>query len=1003
MAEGPLHDTSRYQIGDELGRGGMGRVLAARDLWLGRPVAIKILPPDLGHHPDLVARLEREARALARLSHPAIATIYSLERTRRGDRLLILERVEGETLAKRLRRGPLPVPEALRVARELAEALEAAHECGVIHRDLKPSNVMITPQGHVKVLDFGLAKIVPTESREPDSQVHDDRSTRLDLTRGPQAVGTPGYASPEQAHGKPADRRADVFAFGCVLFESLSAARAFPGTGEVGFEATARGEPPWGALPADVPKEIRDLIRRCVASDPASRPQGLSEVRDAIGRVLGQEATPLAARAGPRHNLPEPLTSFVGREREISVLRETLAAPRLVTLTGPGGAGKTRLALHVARESWRSHPDGVWLADLAPVTDPGRVPHALTSALALRERPDAAARDVLLEHLRDKAVLVVLDNCEHLLPACATLAGDLLKSCPSLRVLATSREALHVSGERVLSVPPLGLAAAARLFVERAQAVRPDIQRTPRDLEIIEEICLGLEGLPLAVELAAARAKVLSLQEIRAKLADKLRLLAGGTMSGVERHRTLTATIGWSYDLLTSEEQRFARSLAVFAGGWTLEAARDVGGEEGGGQDEFEILDLLSRLVDKSLVVAEAGVGDRFRFRWLETVRQYALERLRASGEEAAARNRHLAYFHGLVFHAAPELVGRDQGEWLKRLESDHENLLTALGWCRGAPGGGKRALEMGALLWRFWVGHGHLTLARGLLGAILADPAAAGPSEARGEALLGAGALAFHQNDFDSGARVYLESLEVFRAMGDERGMGAALLGLGNLDLGRGDFESARARYDASLEHFRRARNERGIGLMRSNVGRLEELRGDLVAALPLLEEGIEIMRRVGDVGSLALRLSSLAELRLRQGENERARGLLLECLGLIPDLGESYSAAYALERSAVLLARDGAAAEAVRLCGAADQVRRRIASPPSPIERKDLDAFFVSLQRQTGGTAFGEAWNQGRAFTYRGAVETAIAALSRPASGPQGERPASGPQGGRPATRSE
>ena len=985
MGEGSLHDTSRYEIGGELGRGGMGRVLAARDLWLGRPVAIKILEPDLGHDPVLVARLEREARALARLSHPAIATIYSLERTRRGERLLILERVEGETLAQRLRRGPLPIPEALRVACEVAEAVDAAHECGVIHRDLKPSNVMITTQGRVKILDFGLAKIVPGEPRDPDSRDVDDRSTRLDLTRGSQAVGTPGYASPEQARGNPADRQADVFAFGCVLFESLSGARAFPGTGVTGFEATARGEPPWGALPTDVPAEIRDLIRRCVAREPGDRPRGLSEARRAIGRVLGQDATPpslLGARAGPRHNLPESLTSFVGREREVATLRETLAAHRLVTLTGAGGAGKTRLALHVARELSDAQPDGVWLADLAPVTEAGRVPHALTSALALRERPDAAARDLLLEHYRDKVALVVLDNCEHLLPACASLAGDLLSSCPSVRVLATSREALRVPGERVLTVPPLQLADAARLFVERAQAVRPDLGKTPRDLGVVEEICRGLEGLPLAVELAAARAKVLTLQEIRAKLGDQLRLLAGGSRSGVERHRTLTATIGWSYDLLNSEEQRFVRSLSVFVGGWTLEAARDVGGEEGAGEDEFEILDLLSRLVDKSLVVAETGAGDRFRFRWLETVRQYALERLRASGEERAVRNRHLAYFHGLARQAAPELVGRDQGEWLRRLESDHENLLTALGWCRAAPGGGKRALEMASLLWRFWVGHGHLTLARALLAAILADPAAAGASEARGETLLGAGALAFHQNDFDSGAAVYLESLDVFRAMGDERGMGAALLGLGNLDLGRGDFDSGRKRYEASLEHFRRAKNERGIGLMRSNVGRLEELRGDLAAALPLLEEGIEIMRRVGDVGSLALRLSSLAELRLRQGEDERARGLLLECLGLIPDLGESYAAAYALERSAVLLAREGAAAEAVRLCGAADQLRRRIASPPSPVERKDLDAFFVTLQRQTGGTAFGDAWNQGRAFSYRRAVDEALAALSRSAA---------------------
>ena len=994
MPEGPLHDTSRYEIGDELGRGGMGRVLAARDLWLGRPVAIKILAPDLGGDPLLVARLEREARALARLSHPAIATIYSLERTRRGERLLILERVEGETLAKRLRRGPLPVSEALRVAREMAEALEAAHECGVIHRDLKPSNVMITPHGHVKILDFGLAKIVPVATRDPDSE---DRSTSLEVTRRDQAVGTPGYASPEQALGRPADRQADVFAFGCVLFECLAGARAFPGDAGVGLGATARGEPPWGALPPDLPDPIRDLIGRCLAREPADRPRGMAEARHAIGLALGHDVTPSvlsAVRTGARHNLPEPLTSFVGREAVVASLHEIVAAHRLVTLTGAGGAGKTRLALRVARESRAANPDGVWLADLAPVTEPGRVPHVLSSALALRERADAPVREALLEYFRERTALVVLDNCEHLLPACASLAADLLAACPGLRVLATSREALRVPGERVVSIPPLetfagtgagpvlGPSESARLFLERARAVRPDLEGSPRNLEVVEEICRRLEGLPLAVELAAARARVLTLHEIRAKLGDQLRLLAGGSRSGAERHRTLTATIGWSYDLLTPEEQRFVRSLSVFAGGWTFEAARDVCGEEGSGQDEFAILDLLSRLVDKSLAVAETGTGDRFRFRWLETVRQYALERLRASGEEAGVRDRHLGYFHSLALRAAPGLTGPEQGDWLRRLESDHENLLTALGWCRAAPGGGRRALELVALLWRFWFGHGHFTLARGLLASILEDPHAVGATPARGEALLGAGAFAFHQNDFEAGAAAYGESLEIFRALGDERGMAAALGGLGNLDMGRGDFEAARGRYEESLARFRRAGSARGIGLMQSNLGRLEELRGDLPAALPLLENGIEIMRQVGDVGSLALRLSSLAELQIRLGDEERARGILLECLGLVGELGESHTAAYALERSAVLLARGGAGRGAVRLCAAADAIRRRIASPPSPVERKELDAFFVGLQGRVGGTEFGTAWHEGHSMPYRRAVEEAIAGLERPAA---------------------
>ncbi|HET9251745.1 MAG TPA: protein kinase [Candidatus Eisenbacteria bacterium] len=988
MAEKPVDESSRYAIQGEIGRGGMGQVLSAVDLRLGRPVAIKRIPEELGSDTQRLARLKREARALGKLNHPNIATIYSFEVTRSGSRLLILERVEGETLASRIRRGPLAVFDALAIAEQIAAALQAAHERGVVHRDLKPANVMVTPQGQVKILDFGLAKITEDPGETTDG------SEDLDQTGPGLTIGTPGYMSPEQVRGLEADRRSDIFAFGCVLYECLTGARAFGGTPEQAMGRVLMRNPSWSALPGETPEEIRQLLARCLEKDSEKRLSEAREARAAIREVLG---APASAPSEGRHPLsgtrrfPVPLTSFVGRERELGEALDLLGHARILTLTGLGGFGKTRLASKlVERRMAHARGEVAWV-DLASITEPERVPSAVAAALGIRESAGEWILDTLESHFAGRESLLVLDSCEHVLVACQGLATVLLSRAARLTILATSREPLRVEGEQVYPVPPLPTAAprpkkvrvpqggpmsdAARLFFDRALANRPDLASSGKELETVEEICRRLEGLPLAIELAAARTRVLTPAEILARLPDQIRLLAGGPPGAEPRHQALAATIRWSYDLLTPEERKFLRSLAVFTGGWTLEAAREIAQAA----DEFQTLEMLSRLVDKSLVLAEPSVGEQLRFRFLETVRQYALEELRRHGEEAPMRARHLEHYVRLAERAAPELFGPEQGTWLERLEADHENFLTALWWCRCAGGAcdDVNALRIASRLWRFWFGQGHLELGRTVLRTVLALPGAAPASAERAEALVGAGALAFHQNDYDDGFARYEESLAIARERDDASAIGFALGGLGNLHMSRGDYGEARERYDSARAEFARAGHRRGEGLMVSNLGRLSELEGDLDRAHELSGLGISILREVGDIGSLALRLSSYAEESLRMGRVLEAKERLLECLAVVQELGEPHPGTYALERTAALLETSGDPRAAARLCGAADALRQRIGSPRSPKEKKELDELLLRLQRATGGTAFGEAWAEGRGLSFEGAIGEALRAL--------------------------
>ncbi|HEY2954655.1 MAG TPA: protein kinase [Candidatus Eisenbacteria bacterium] len=982
-----------YLLQGEIGRGGMGVVYLARDTRLDREVAIKMLPEDVGKDPEQLARFRREARLLALLNHPNIATIYGIEQSESGERFLILERLEGETLARRLKSGPLPLEEAVAVCAQIAEALEAAHERNVVHRDLKPGNVMLLPRGRVKVLDFGLAKHIAGPAPRDGAPPPRDASR---LTEAGTVLGTPGYMAPEQVLGLPHDRRADVFAFGCVLYECLAGRPAFAGDNPTTITAAVlAGAPAWAALPEGTPQPIRELIERCLEKDPEARPGDLAEARAALDQARRREwlstARGFAAPPVTPQNLPRQLTSFIGRERELAQCAALLERAALLTLAGAGGCGKTRLALRLAEARIAQHPGGVWFVDLAPLADPARVPHVVAAAVGVREEPGKTPVETLCAALATRRALLVLDNCEHVLGACAELVEALLGACPELKLVATSREGLGVPGEQAFAVPTLSVPPPAAapdavrlstyesvaLFADRAALVQPGFTLDDARAAVVAEICRRLDGIPLAIELAAARVRVLAVEEIHARLDDRFRLLTGGSRTALPRHQTLRATLQWSYDHLEVSEQRLFRALAAFSGGWTLEAAAEVCGA---GPDEFfEVLDLLARLVDKSMaIVAREGPGES-RYRLLETMRQYALEKLDEAGEGASLRDRHLGYFLALAEAAEPRLWGADQAAWLARLEVEHENLIGALGWCERAEGGAAKAVRLAGSLWRFWTIHGHYRLGRRALAEALQREGGAEPNVARARALYGAGYLALWQGEEAAARPLFEESLGISRACGDRQGEARALSGLGLAAKGRGDYEAARSLYEQSLALSREVDDKRGMAAVLNNLGALAWAQSDFAAAGPLYEEGCRYGREAGDGDLTVVTLTGVGWISLQLGDRQVARARLTECVRLVKELGAKLRGAFALEAVAALARSLGEVGRAARLYGAAQALREAIGSPPDRSWGEAHAAIAEGIRHELGEESFARRWASGRALGFEPANEYALEWLER------------------------
>jgi non-specific serine/threonine protein kinase len=695
----------------------------------------------------------------------------------------------------------------------------------------------------------------------------------------------------------------------------------------------------------------------------------------------------------PPHNLPSELSSFVGREKELPEVRRLLENNRLLTLTGPGGCGKTRLALAVAQELVEDFEDGVWLVDLVPLADPSFVPQAVASTLGVRERPGRSLTETLSGYLASSRVLLVLDNCEHLVEACAELAETLLRSCSGLRVLATSREALAVAGEVARPVPSLSLPdlrrlpdteglswyESARLFVERTVAVKPTFALTEQNAPAVARICYRLDGIPLAIELAAARTKVLSVEEISERLGDSFRLLAAGSRTATPRQRTLHATMDWSHELLGQRERVVFRRLSVFAGGFTLKAAESIcAGEE---LQRDEVLELLSQLVDKSLVVAQERDGAA-RYQLLETIRQYGWERLEEVGEAAQVRGQHAGYCLKLAEEAEPELKGEGQVAWLERLEQERDNLRAALRWLLGR-GESEKAARLGWALWLFWWIRGHFAEGRrSMEQAASVEGSAAMPASARAKALYVEGTMACGQGDNRSAEVLLEESAALFRELGDGRGVGYALGSAAVVAITQERYERAIVYSEEATELFLEVGDKWGAAPMLgcSAVGWLN--RGDHRRARSLAERGLALCRETGDKHGTSIALLTLAGVAQAERDHERACALFEEGLTVSAELGNEADIVHCLEGLATVAGAEGRIVRAARLWGAAEALLEKIEAVYTYVPDRSINRSQVAARSQIDEAAWGAAWAEGRTLTSEQAIAYALEREAAPES---------------------
>jgi predicted ATPase/serine/threonine protein kinase len=1010
-----------YRVESRIGRGGMGEVYRAHDTRLDRPVALKLLSPGFAGDAERMRRFHAEVRAVSSLNHPHILVVHDLGDVD-GRPFMVSELVEGQTLRQRLAAGPLTMRETLEIATQIASALSAAHGRAIVHRDIKPENIMVRPDGYVKVLDFGLAKLAP-------AGLPGEGATGT-FTNPGMVMGTPQYMSPEQARGHDVDFRSDQFSFGVLVYELATGRSPFARASAVETAASVITDQPEPILRLrpETPAPLVWAIERCLAKNRDDRYASTTELdRDlaSVHQRIG-EVRPTTVE-GPPSNLPSAGTPLVGREADLAAIGAMLRQDevRWVTLTGPGGVGKTRLAIQVAASLTSEFAGATYFVPLASITDPSLVPSAIAGTLEVRAVGGEGALAALKHYFASAPpTLLVIDNVEHVADAAATIA-ELLDVTRAVKVLATSRAGLHVAEEheyqvatlrlpqadRVRDVADLAAAPAVALFVERARAARADFVLSIENAKAVAAICTSLDGLPLAIELAAARVKVLPPNALLAHLEGRRLSLTGTARNLPARQQTLRQTIDWGYELLAPAEQRLFRRLAVFAGGWTLEAAEAVcDAREDLGLDVF---DGISSLVDKSLVRPADASSTEARFAMLATIRDYAIERLTAAGELDSCRQAHAAY----CLIIAEEGNTSDAAEhirWLELCEREHANLLAAIEFLIVSQQQ-EWALRLCSALLPFWQGRAHFAEATNRLTRALRLADGAPPTEARTRATFALGTLLATMGEMEKAIQIHTEVLSAFRELGDQRGTAVALNAIGTCYYLWQRADEAEAPYAEALSIFRGLGDEQAVARTLSNVAGMALERGDVNRAASLLKEVRETSARHRDTSGEGWALNFEAQVELRRGDRAAADRLFLEALTrfqsirdtwgtgdsllalghLACDMGagdqarQRFAEAHAvftevgdirglvrvIEAFARLAAEDRDAVRALTLAGAAAALRQRLGTPLPPAPRQVLDQ---ALEHVRHGTNVGSAWMDGWAMSTEDAVQYAVAPRS-------------------------
>lgn len=641
-------------------------------------------------------------------------------------------------------------------------------------------------------------------------------------------------------------------------------------------------------------------------------------------------------------NVPIPLTSFIGRQRELEEVKRLLFNTRLLTLRGAGGCGKTRLAIQVATDLVERFKDGVWWVELAPLMDEMLVPQVVASALGIREMANQSLIEALTSFLREKNLLLVLDNCEHLIGACAQFAQAVLSVCPNVKILTTSRQRIGLTGETVWRVPELSMPDlqhvpsaellmgydGIRLFVERAAAVASGFLLTEENASAVAQLCIRLDGIPLAIELAAACIEVLAVEEIIAHLEDRFRLLMGGSRTALPRHRTLQATMDWSYELLSKEEQMLLRRLSVFAGSCSLEAAESIC--SGGGIEKDQVLNLLGSLIDKSLVTLEA-YGGTARYGLLDTIREYGRVKLQQSAESQWVQNRHLEFFLTLAEQAEAKLLGAEQLVWVRRLQVEHANLRTALRWSEGDQYGVEAGLRLAGALWRFWEICGYLSEGREWLATLLSNTKAReGSTEARARALTAAGRLALFQGDFSAAWLLLEEGLAIWQDLGPlgQWGVAISLMGIGRVAFRQDNYARAEVLFEESLATFRGvgSTGKWGVAASLMGLGAVAATQGDYARAWALNDESLGVCRELGDKVGMAASLKYLADIAYRQGDYDRTLALTEESLAMSKELGDKVGIGMSLNHLGDVAYHYGDYARALALYGESLEIFKEV-----------------------------------------------------------------------------